>query len=167
MHHTHFLQRPGWLLPGALFLVVALVGLAACAPGGVGATGSAANGTTPASTPGATATQGTGNSSANQGTLNGVVLAGPSCPVQTAERPCPPTPVPDRQITIATTAGKVVVTATTDKQGHFSAHLPPGIYVIRVAPNSRTLPIQRVPTVVTIVAGKTLSIQILLDSGIR
>lgn len=163
MHTKPFSQRPGWLMPGALFLVVALVGLAACAPGGAGTTQSAANGNTPS----ATSTQGSGNSGAGQGTLNGVVMASPSCPVQTAESPCPPKPVPDRQITIETTSGKVVATVTTDKQGHFSVNLAPGIYVIRLVPDGSPLPAQREPTVVTITAGKTISIQIVLDSGIR
>ncbi len=163
MHTKSFLQRPRWLMTGALFLGVALVGLAACAPGGVGTGQSAANGNRSS----ATSTPGTGSSGTGQGTLNGVVMSSPSCPVQTAERPCPPQPVPDRQIRIETTSGKVIATVTTDKQGHFSVKLAPGIYVVRAVSTGSPFPIQRQPTVVTIVAGKTLSIQIMLDSGIR
>jgi hypothetical protein len=162
MHSTSFFQKPRWLALGTLFLVVALVGLAACAPGGRSTSQSVANGNTANVTP----TQGTG-SSAGQGTLNGVVLAGPTCPVETADRPCPPLPVANRQVTIETPAGKVVATVTTDQQGHFSANLPPGNYVLRLIPNGGRLPIQRTLTVVTIVAGKTTSIQIVLDTGIR
>jgi hypothetical protein len=167
MHSISLFQRPRWLALGTFLLVAALVSLAACAPGGRGTSQSAASGTTLGSTPNATPTKGTGNSGTGQGTLNGVVLAGPTCPVETADSPCPPRPVANRQVTIETTAGKIVATVTTDQQGHFSANLPPGTYVLRLVPDGGKLPIQRTLTVVTIVAGKTISIQIMLDTGIR
>src|SRR5258706_12471624 len=33
-----------------------------------------------------------------QGTLHGTVVAGPTCPVERAEDPCPPKPVPGREV---------------------------------------------------------------------
>ncbi len=61
-----------------------------------------------------------------QGTLHGTVVAGPTCPVERAEDPCPPKPVPGRAVVIASPAGKVVATVTTDGQGHFQVLLAPG-----------------------------------------
>jgi hypothetical protein len=75
--------------------------------------------------------------------------------------------VANRQVTIVGPDGKVAVTVTTDKNGHFSVKLDPGVYVLRLVPGTSPFPLQRQPTTVTIVAGKTTSVQIVLDSGIR
>ena len=70
---------------------------------------------------------GSGGSGAGQGTLVGDVSAGPTCPVQSTDHPCPPKPVPNARVTIETPSGSAVVaTATTDAQGHFSVSLTPG-----------------------------------------
>lgn len=52
-----------------------------------------------------------------QGTLNGEVVAGPTCPVESPDLPCPPKPVPDLQVRIETLDGKLVTTTTADKNG--------------------------------------------------
>jgi hypothetical protein len=103
-----------------------------------------------------------------QGTLVGEVVAGPTCPVANAENPCPPAPVPNRQVRIETFAGAVAATVTTDAEGHFTIHLPPGHYVIHVAIIPGQVGFQQVtPSDVTIVAGQATSITIELDTGIR
>jgi hypothetical protein len=149
MQHSFLSRQPWWLLIGVALVIVALLSLAACAPAGTGAS------------------QATATATANQGTLNGNVLAGPTCPVATPDHPCPPKPVPGRQVAIVTPDGKTVATVTTDKNGHFSVMLAPGRYTVKVARASGPFPIQRQPVFVTIVAGKTVSVQILLDTGIR
>ena len=102
-----------------------------------------------------------------QGTLSGTVVAGPTCPVERADQPCPPRPVPNRQVMIETASGTVVTSATTDQNGHFQVALAPGTYEVRVAPGTSPFPIQRARQSVTITAGQTLKIQIELDTGIR
>jgi hypothetical protein len=103
-----------------------------------------------------------------QGTLVGDVVAGPTCPVEVAENPCPPAPVPNRQVRIETPVGAVAATVTTDAEGHFTVHLPPGHYVIHVAIIPGQVGFQQVtPGDVTLVAGQTTSITIELDTGIR
>lgn len=103
-----------------------------------------------------------------RGTLVGDVVAGPTCPVESIEHPCPPKPVPHRQVTIETPGGTVVTTTTTDVNGHFSVTLPPGNYVIRVLVGPGLLGIRQLtPGNVTVVAGQTVSVKITLDTGIR
>ena len=126
-----------------------VVGLSACTPGG---TGGALQGTSTA-TP--------------SGTVNGVVVAGPTCPVERADQPCPPKPVPDRLVLIETAGGTVVARVTTDQNGQFTVTLPPGTYDLKVPPGSSLYPVQRTESKVTVVAGQTVHVQIELDSGIR
>lgn len=142
-------RRHWWLMPGMFLVMVALLSLAACAPVSTGAS------------------QATATAAANQGTLNGNVMAGPTCPVSMPTQQCLPKPVPGRQVEIVTPDGKTVATVTTDKNGHFSVMLAPGKYVVKVASGPGPFPVQRQPLVVTIVAGKTVSVTIMLDTGIR
>lgn len=134
---------------GGAFALALLVALAACAPVGTG--------TIPASS---TSTQA-------QGTLDGVVEAGPTCPVESVTQPCPPKPVPNRDVLIETSGGSLVAKVTTDQQGRFEVNLAPGTYELKVVPGITQYPIQRKPQVVTIVAGQTTQVKIELDTGIR
>jgi Carboxypeptidase regulatory-like domain len=104
----------------------------------------------------------------NEGTLAGQVLAGPTCPVERAENPCPPRPVPGRHVDVQTPGGQVVATATTDTLGNFTVTLAPGTYVVRVPSTPPSIyPRQTAPVNVTIRAGQTTHVQIVLDTGIR
>lgn len=134
---------------GGAFALALLVALAACAPAGTG--------TIPVSS---TGTQ-------SQGTLDGVVEAGPTCPVESVTQPCPPKPVPNRVVLIETSGGSIVAKVTTDQQGRFEVNLAPGTYELKVGPGITQYPIQRKPQVVTIVAGQTTQVKIELDTGIR
>ncbi|HEV2236955.1 MAG TPA: carboxypeptidase-like regulatory domain-containing protein [Ktedonobacterales bacterium] len=107
------------------------------------------------------------NSSA-AGTISGDVVAGPTCPVETAENPCPPKPVPDRDVSIQTPDGVEVAHALTDGNGHFTVRIAAGAYVVRVAVGPGLLGLrQTTPGAVTVAAGQTAYIQIELDTGIR
>ena len=106
--------------------------------------------------------------SAGQGTLDGQVVAGPMCGVQPANRTCPDQPVANRPVSIETSAGTVVATATTDAQGKFSVALDPGSYVVRVAIIRGQVGMrQSSPGNVVVRAGQTVSVTIELDTGIR
>ncbi len=103
-----------------------------------------------------------------QGTLHGTVVAGPTCPVERAEDPCPPKPVPGREVEIASPAGKVVATETTDGQGHFQVVLAPGNYTVFVVGTTKALGSGRSATAqATVRAGLTTSVTLVLDTGIR
>ena len=103
-----------------------------------------------------------------QGTLHGTVVTGPTCPVERAEDPCPPKPVPGREVKIASPAGRVVATVTTDGQGHFQVVLAPGNYTVFVVGTAQALGSGRAATVqATVRAGQTTSVTIALDTGIR
>jgi hypothetical protein len=103
-----------------------------------------------------------------QGTLHGTVVTGPTCPVERAEDPCPPKPVPGREVKIASPAGRVVATVTTDGQGHFQVVLAPGNYIVFVVGTAQALGSGRAATVqATVRARQTTAVTISLDSGIR
>jgi hypothetical protein len=133
------LRRRGVLIPLLLLLTV-LLGLSACGQGASGA----------------------------QGTIKGDVVAGPMCPVERADSPCPPQPVTDRQVTIQTTSGATAVTTTTDGNGRFSVNVAPGSYVVHVLAGPGMLGLrQETPGDVTVTANQTSTIHIELDTGIR
>ncbi len=160
--------RAIWLALGLAAVMGMLVGLCACAPGGAGV---GSQGIVNTEVPGPTCTAGqAGQPCVTQlpkGTLNGEVLAGPTCPVERAEQPCPPKPVPNRVVLIETTVGTVIAQATTDQQGRFTIALTPGTYDLLVASGPGQFPIQRKPQRVTVLAGQTQQVQIMLDTGIR
>jgi hypothetical protein len=105
---------------------------------------------------------------AHQGRLLGQVLAGPTCPVESVTHPCPPRPVPGRTVRIQTPGGALAATATTDARGDFAVSLAPGAYVVRVAIVPGQIGLRQVsPGTVTVVADRTVSVTILLDTGIR
>jgi hypothetical protein len=102
------------------------------------------------------------------GTISGDVVAGPTCPVESIENPCPPKPVPDRAVSIQTPAGAEVEHTVTDANGHFTVRVAAGAYVVRVATGPGKLGLeQTTPGDVTVRAGQTSLIQIELDTGIR
>src|SRR5262249_41463925 len=105
-----------------------------------------------------------GGAQQNQGTLTGTVVAGPICPVERADAPCPPKPVPNREVRIETSGGTLAATVTTDGQGHFTVALEPGSYVVRVkmVPGLIGMRQTQVPQV-QVVAGQTVHVQITLD----
>lgn len=135
-------------LLGTFGIVLALLALAAC--------GQLTNAGDTSGTTGAT------------GTIQGTVTAGPTCPVQTVENPCPDKPVPDREVDVQTPAGAVVASTKTDANGHYSVAVPPGSYVVHVVIVQGQAGIrQNTPGNVTVAAGQTVTLNIVLDTGIR
>jgi hypothetical protein len=122
----------------------------------------------PTATPANTGGQQTPPATGPHGTLSVDVLAGPTCPVEQVENPCPPAHVTNRPVTISRPDGVVVATTTTDARGHFNIALAPGAYVIRVAIVPGEVGLRQDSSGdVTMIAGQTTAVQIMLDTGIR
>src|SRR5579884_2218251 len=101
-------------------------------------------------------------------TIQGTVTAGPTCPVETVENPCPPKPVADREVDLQAQGGSVVATATTDANGHYHFAAQPGSYVVQVQIVQGGVGMRQLtPGNVTVAAGQTVTLDITLDTGIR
>jgi Carboxypeptidase regulatory-like domain len=105
------------------------------------------------------------------GQLTGVVVSGPSCPIEAnSETPspqCADQPVEGATIIIRTEDRQDQHTAVTDEQGRFSINLDPGTYVLEPQPIDR-FPSAPNPQTVSITADKTTqAAPIHYDTGIR
>jgi hypothetical protein len=139
---------------------VALVGLVAVAAGGSLACG---GDETPGASPGSTVAS-TAVPAAAAGRLVGVVLAGPTCPVERADKPCPPRPV-DAAIEVTNPAGGVVASTRTNAAGRYHITLPAGPYRV-VASTGAGLPMCQ-PVTATVAPGRRTRADITCDTGIR
>jgi len=145
--------RLGALLALGLAFGLALAGCASITVSGSGAAG------TSAPTSGTTGTQ---------GTLAGDVVAGPTCPVERAEDPCPPMAVPNREVAILGANNAVVATTMTDRKGHFSVALAPGAYTVTVPIKQGQVGMRQLSGVkANVTAGQVTTIKVELDTGIR
>lgn len=97
-------------------------------------------------------------------TLIGRVTAGPTCPVERPDRPCPPAPV-SATVQTRTTGGRVVASTHTDGDGRYRLQLRPGAYVL-VAITPTLMP-RCSPVNVTVSANHTTRAAISCDTGIR
>jgi len=100
----------------------------------------------------------------SMGTLAGRVTAGPTCPVERPDHPCPPAPVIAR-VQAETAQGRVVASAKTNSDGHYRLGLRVGSYTLAAVTSS---PLPRCATVsVTVSPNHTTIASILCDTGIR
>ncbi len=96
--------------------------------------------------------------------IDGRVTAGPTCPVEPTDHPCPRSPVHER-VDAFDSAEHLAGTATTTETGRYSISLPPGTYTLRVHAGG---PFPRCPAIrVTVVADATVTGDIDCDTGIR
>jgi len=99
-----------------------------------------------------------------RGTVVGRVLAGPTCPVITAEKPCPPRPV-QALVAARDAAGRTIGSTTTARDGRFALTLPKGAYSL-VATTRKALP--RCPKArVSVRSSRQVQTTISCDTGIR
>jgi hypothetical protein len=122
--------------------------------------------TTASTTPPDTATTTTSTPAALDGTgVRGRVTAGPTCPVERPDEPCPPSPVQGRRVDALDAAGRTAGGATTDEAGDYSILLPPGDYTLRVVIDG---PFPQCPeTAVTVTPGPPVTTDVECDTGIR
>ena len=98
------------------------------------------------------------------GGIEGRVLAGPTCPVETEGSPCPPSPW--EGTVRATRADGSTIETTSDTEGRYSLRLPPGTYVVTAVTETSSLP-TAVPAEVTVDEGPPQVLDLEVDTGIR
>ena len=104
--------------------------------------------------------------SAQPGTgIRGVVMLGPTCPVESLVSPCPDRPFPS-DVNATSTDGDTT-RVTTDEQGRFSLDLPAGSYVLVAVSPSGSGPPTPVPQTVLVMTGSYTQVTLEVDSGIR
>ena len=108
-----------------------------------------------------------GTPAAQPGTgIQGMVQAGPTCPVERIDSPCPPRPL-EATVVVRDTSGAEVTRFHSGADGRFKVDLAPGSYSI-VGLNIGTGFLPRpIPTSVTVTQGTYTSINVRYDSGIR
>jgi hypothetical protein len=94
----------------------------------------------------------------------GYVSAGPTCPVQRADLPCPPRPVA-AHIQVTDNSGRNVAATDSDSSGAYTVALAPGRYTVTATTGSVFPSCQ--PAQVTVAAGKPSRADISCDTGIR
>jgi Carboxypeptidase regulatory-like domain len=97
--------------------------------------------------------------------VEGTVTAGPTCPVERADHPCPPAPVRDAEVRLVRTGGKTSAQTHTDDRGFFHLSSAPGAYTV-IATNPSGYHSQA-SAPVTLTAGQTQHVDLQLDTGIR
>jgi hypothetical protein len=96
--------------------------------------------------------------------IRGHALAGPQCPVEMANSPCPDLPWEGTVVATDASSGERF-TATTDSEGWFELALPPGTYDVSIDGGS-DLPFAK-PQTVTVAGGAFAEIVVAVDTGIR
>jgi hypothetical protein len=103
------------------------------------------------------------------GILEGNISIGPICPVEHPDLTCvtPPEAYEARKILIFRDDGKTLVkTVTIGGNGHYHIELNPGSYIIDI----NHVGIDRsadVPASIVIRSGKTVTLNVMIDTGIR
>lgn len=98
--------------------------------------------------------------------IEGIVLIGPTCPVEQQGSPCPDRPVA-ATITITRINGAVVKRATSSDDGRFRVSLEPGRYFVSARPLDESAPGGESPVVVEVLSDAFTEVEITIDSGIR
>lgn len=101
--------------------------------------------------------------------IRGLVLLGPTCPVQGspgANEPVPCLTPYAATLVVLDSENAVVARIASGADGKFSVDVPPGDYVVAPATGSDSYPIAQ-PQSVTIAAGQYVEIQVNYDTGIR
>ena len=97
--------------------------------------------------------------------IEGTVLMGPICPVQTYPNSCPDEPF-SALFHVFDQAGTEVTTFQSDEQGQFRVALSPGEYTI-IADEAAPLHPKRQSENVTVTSGSFTLVTLVFDTGIR
>jgi hypothetical protein len=96
--------------------------------------------------------------------IRGQALAGPQCPVEMADSPCPDLPWEGTVVATDTSSGDAF-TAITDADGRFELSLAPGTYEVTI--EAASTPPTAEPQTVTVEEGTFTEIEVFVDTGIR
>ncbi len=97
--------------------------------------------------------------------VQGVVTAGPQCPVEQLGSPCPDRPFVGI-VRASALDGTVVAETETDDQGRFRVALDPGTYVLAVVTDGGGPP-TATPQPVQVEEGRFTRVTLRVDTGIR
>jgi hypothetical protein len=109
---------------------------------------------------------GRGPSSSDDSGIRGTVLLGPTCPVETAESPCPDRPLADVEIRVLR-GSDVVATVRSDGEGRFAVALDPGRYEVQAVVEEGGPGMSAKPVDVVVTSGVFNDVNVPVDSGIR
>jgi len=98
--------------------------------------------------------------------IRGVVLLGPTCPVETEASPCPDRPMTGVTIRVLQD-GTLDATATSDTSGRFEVRVQPGEYTLEAVVPPGWPGMFAKPIRVTVSPGAFVAVKVLIDSGIR
>lgn len=110
---------------------------------------------------------GDGGGSAADSGVEGIVLAGPQCPVNIEGTPCPDQPIDVEILVTDTSSGEQVTTVRSGEDGRFRIPLEPGTYLLRPVPDGYARPPVGAPKTVTVRAGEFAEVTLEVDTGIR
>ena len=96
--------------------------------------------------------------------IDGLVLIGPQCPVQSQRDPCPDLPY-EASIDVRTSSGAEVTTVRSDAEGRFRIGLRPGSYVLEPLAGN-PFPAAG-PQPVEVEADRYTEVVVSFDTGIR
>jgi hypothetical protein len=99
--------------------------------------------------------------------VEGVVVSGPSCPVQRANSPCPDLPVKAEVTVKDLSGGTVLGRFAAGSDGRFKIALAAGTYSLTAVRPGVARFNQSSPMTVTVRSGGYSSVTIRIDSGIR
>ena len=105
--------------------------------------------------------------SAGTGTLAGRVIRWPTSPVQGPGLPPAAAPAPGVKLVIYGPGRQEIATVLTDAAGHFRLNLPPGSYLIEMAPEKGRGFSKDLPATVIITQGQETRLNVRIDTGIR
>jgi hypothetical protein len=98
--------------------------------------------------------------------IQGMVQAGPTCPVERINSPCPPRPMA-ATVVVRDAGGAEITRFQSGADGHFKVDLRPATYTLVGLPiGSSGLP-RPIPTSVVVSAGSYTAVTVQYDSGIR
>jgi hypothetical protein len=98
--------------------------------------------------------------------VRGIVLLGPSCPVEQANEPCPEKPYEADIRVVDADSGEVVATTSSGKDGRFVVRLAPGRYVLEGVSPGEAFPFAK-PVDITVRPDTFTSATVAFDTGIR
>lgn len=98
--------------------------------------------------------------------IQGTVEAGPTCPVERINSPCPPHPLA-ATVVVRDPQGIEITRFHSGADGRFKVDLAPGTYTLIGQPLGGSPLPRPIPTTVTVTSGIYATVKVEYDSGIR